>query len=77
MEKSKKKPSFNATHPELKSEEVFIYNATELSFEDIKETWKTARKGKNAYTTEGQQMTEGYFPVFVNIKEKEERCQKR
>lgn len=72
-----KKKDFNVAHPELKEGEVFIYTATKLGYQGIKKQWKTVRKGKIAYTTEGKKMSKEYFPVFVNIKEKEKKALQR
>jgi len=68
-----KEKDFNITHPELKEGEVFIYTTTKLGYEGIRKQWKTARKGIIGYATNGEKLIDEYFPIFVSIKEKEER----
>ena len=74
-------------HPELREGEVFITNATDKrmhnplapgdrrsSWESV--GWKTKRRGKVAYDTDGKAITEdrwsGMFPVFAQRSELEE-----
>lgn len=60
--KEKEEPSFNATHPELRPGEVFLRNASKISFGRIKDPSK--RLGETSYDTSGGLMP-GYQPVFV------------
>jgi hypothetical protein len=73
MEKSKKRPNFNATHPELKLGEKFLCNAGEIGLEGLRRRWKTLRTGNMCFTQEGIAMNEDKLklvPVFINIEEK-------
>lgn len=57
---------FNETHPEMREGELFLINATWAGYERIR--WKTKRRGLQAYTEQGEEVT-GYIPVFVQRKE--------
>lgn len=61
--------SFNVNHPELREDEIFIGNADEEEFREIKFVRK--RLGEQAYNRDGAIIPKesGVRPVFVNKKE--------
>lgn len=66
---TRKVTDFNTDHPEKMKDEVYLCNC-KTDFENI--TWKTKRKGKNAYTIEGQligNQSNRMYPVFVKQNE--------
>ncbi|MFH1232417.1 MAG: hypothetical protein ABIE46_00330 [Patescibacteria group bacterium] len=63
--------NFNKTHPELQKGEVFLKNGrlNEINHFNL----KTLRPGKVAYRSNGKAGGVGYFPLFVQESEFEER----
>jgi hypothetical protein len=64
----KKGTFFDYPHPEAKEDEMFITNATVLSYDIVK--WKTKRRGINAYDQNGKHLPQ-MFPVFAKREEVE------
>ena len=76
-------------HPEQRKDEIFLGNFAEEYVEELSSSWKSWRRGKNAYNTLGlvwgkgrEEIIDGRFPVFVTKKEwkkvtKEERRKRK
>ncbi len=70
----------NHPNPEKREDEIFItncktspYESRTSKFESI--SYKTKRKGVNAYGSQGNIIGSGMFPVFIKKKEIEEEIQ--
>ena len=66
---------FNANHPELREDEVFLCN---LEIEDLERSfseynWKTKRLGEKSYDAFGNPL-EICRPLFISKKEWDESC---
>jgi hypothetical protein len=64
----------NKTHPECRSDEVFITNSDIETYSEI--GWKSKRKGNVAYGTDGKPLGNrwlGAFPVFAKKDEIRQR----
>ena len=65
----KRQPSFNDNHPELQDNDVFVGNANQEEFEELK--FETKRRGDQSYDRDGMEIPRetGIRPVFVSKSE--------